>query len=298
YQNMKLIDGHKIADKIKDKIIKEIISINAKEVNLPKDKIIPKKRPNLAIILIGAREDSGLYVRLKEKEAKKVGIDTHLYKIPETSTEKEVKEIIEHLNKDDLIDAILVQLPLPEHFNADEIVKIIDPKKDVDRFHPDNLKELTESCNHKHVMPPVFQVVFYVLDEARFDLKDRKVCVLAKSQIFTNALKHVLECRGAQVVIVSPYAEKLKEKTIEADLLITVVGQPGLIKEDMIKKGVGIIDIGITKKDKYILGDVDREGIKEKVSFLTPVPGGVGPITIATALKNTLDLFKENKEVN
>ncbi len=293
---MKLIDGHKIANKIKDSIVEEIISINAKDATLPKDRILPKKRPNLAIILIGRREDSNLYVRLKEKEAKKVGIDTHVYKLPENSTEKEAKEMINHLNNDSLIDAILIQLPLPDQFNADEIIGTIDPKKDVDRFHPDNLKELKSSCGHGHVMPPVFQVVFYILDEVDFKLKDKKVCVLAKSQVFTNAFKHVLECRGAQVIIASSYDEKLQEKTLEADLLITAVGQPNLIKKDMIKEGVGIIDVGITKKDKYILGDVDRGDVEEKVSFLTPVPGGVGPITIATALKNTLDLFKENKK--
>ena len=290
---MKLIDGHKIANRIKDEIVREVIKENGGEGDLSKDKAKAEERPNLAIILIGEREDSKLYVNLKEKEAKKVGVDTHLYRLPEDVEEEEVKEAIKHLNKDSQIDGILLQLPLPKQLNTDEIVATIDPAKDVDRFHPENLKTLQETCSHGHVMPPLFQVILEVLKEANFDLKESRVCILANSKIFSNALKAVLECKGAQVDIAGPYDEKLTEKTRQADLLITAIGQPHFVKKEMLKKDAGIIDIGITKEGKYVLGDVDQEDIKEKASFLTPVPGGVGPITIAAALKNTLKLFKE-----
>ncbi|SRR6056297_888053 len=288
---MKLVDGHKIAKRIKDKIVKEIIEengANTKEVSAD-------KRPNLAIILVGDRQDSQLYVELKEKEAKKVGIDTHLYKLSKEVEEEKVKEVIKHLNEDPQIDGILLQLPLPKHLNTEDIVATIDPGKDVDRFHSENLKTLKETCNHEHVMPPLFQVVLEVLREADFDLKENRVCVLANSKVLGSALKTVLECKGAQVNIVGPYEEKLTEKTGEADLLITAIGRPHFVKKEMIKKGAGIIDIGITKEGKYVLGDVDQEDVAEKADFLTPVPGGVGPITIAAALKNTLKLFKEKK---
>src|SRR6056297_44245 len=292
---MQLIDGHKIANRIKNEIVKEVIKENGGEGDLSKDKAKADKRPNLAIVLIGGREDSKLYVNLKEKEAKKVGVDTHLYKLPEDTEEEKVKEAIKYLNKDHQIDGILLQLPLPKHLDADKIVKTIDPGKDVDRFHPENLKVLEETCDHGHVMPPLFQVVLEVLKEAKFELKNSRVCVLANSKIFGNALKAVLECKEAQVDVVGPYDEKLTEKTQKADLLISAIGQPHFIKREMIKKEAGIIDIGITKEGKYVLGDVDYEDVKGKASFLTPVPGGVGPITIAVALKNTFKLFKDKK---
>jgi len=292
---MQIIDGHKIANRIKDEIVKEVIKENEGEGDLSKDKAKADKRPNLAIVLIGGREDSKLYVDLKEKEAKKVGVDTHLYKLPEDAEEEKIKEVIKHLNEDPLIDGILLQLPLPNHLNTDEIVATINPAKDVDRFHPDNLKTLKETCNHDHVMPPLFQVVLEILKEVKFELKNSRVCVLANSKIFGGALKAVLECKEAQVEVVGPYDEKLTEKTKQAGLLITAIGQPHFIKKEMIKKEAGIIDIGITKEGKYVLGDVDQEDVKEKASFLTPVPGGVGPITIAVALKNTFKLFKDKK---
>ncbi|SRR6056297_1082368 len=287
-----IINGHKIADRIKDEIVKEIIRENGGKGDLSQDKAKADKRPNLAIILVGEREDSNTYVNLKEKEAKKVGVDTHLYKLPEDTGEEEIKKVIRHLNKDDLIDAILIQLPLPGQINTDEIIKTLDPNKDLDRFHPENIKIIQETCDHDHVLPPVFQVVFEVLKEAEFELVGKQVCIVANSDIFGSSLARALECYSATAEVVSPEAKDLSNKTSQADLLITAAGQPHLIKKDMIKKNAGIIDIGITKKGKKIWGDVDQEDVSDKASFLTPVPGGVGPITIATALKNTLELFK------
>jgi len=284
---MQIIDGKKLAEKIKDNLVKEIVVETCHGTSI--------RRPNLAIILVGERDDSSLYVGLKEKEAKKVGIDTHLYKCPENITEQEVLEIINHLNKDELIDAILVQLPLPENLDTNKIIKAIDPDKDVDGFHPDNLDKLLKSCDHKNIVPPVFEVVLEMLKSINYELPDKQVCIAANSDIFGKSLAKVLECRGAKAVVARGDDKDLKNKTSKADILITAAGNPGFIKKDMAKKDAVVIDIGITKKGEKVCGDVDFKDVAEKASFITPVPGGVGPMTIAMAFKNTLELYKRRK---
>jgi len=283
---VKLIDGKALAEKIKDDIVKEIIKINEGQVG------IASKRPSLAIILVGEREDSKLYVDLKEKEAVKVGIDTHLYKCVDDTDEREILEMIDCLNKDASVDAILVQLPLPAGFDTDAIIMSIDPYKDVDGFHPDNLAKLFKTCDHKNIIPPVHEAVMEILKSINCDLADKQVCIISNSDIFGKSLAHVLSCQGAKVEITNINDDKLKEKTAKADLLITAVGKPKLIKKEMIKQDAVIIDIGITKQGKEVVGDVDFNSVKDNAGFLTPVPGGVGPLTIAMAFKNTLKLYK------
>lgn len=275
-----LINGKEIAEKIKDSIVAEILTFKG-------------KRPNLAIILIGDREDSKLYVSLKEKEAVRVGIDTHVYRCVDTTPESEILKMIECLNNDDLIDAILVQLPLSDVFDTDKIIKAIDPKKDVDRFHPDNLKKLFESCSHEEVLPPVLKVVLEMLKETTLDLKDKQICIIANSDIFGKSLAHVLECRGAKTLCTEIDDKDLSVKTLNADVLISAVGSPHFIKKEMVKKDSVIIDIGISKQDGKVMGDVDFDDVEDKVAFITPVPGGVGPMTIAMLFLNTLELFKK-----
>ena len=282
----KIINGKALAEKIKDNIVKEIIKLNHGKPELI------NKRPNLAIILIGKREDSELYVNLKEQQAKKVGIDTHLYKCPENISEQEILDIIDHLNKDKTIDAILVQLPLPKEFNADAIIRAIDPAKDVDGFHPDNLKLLFKTCNHQKIAPPVFATVLEMLDSINYEIKNKRVCIIANFDIFGKSLAHILKCKGAKTKAIRADDKNLTSKTVQADILITAIGKPRFIKKDMIKKNAVIIDIGITTEGKKVFGDVDFEDVKDKVSYITPVPGGVGPMTIAMALRNTLELYK------
>ena len=237
----KIIDGKKIAEKIKDNIVKKTAKL--------KD-----ERPNLAIILIGDREDSKLYVKLKEEEAKKVGIDTHLYKCPKNITERETLEMIDCLNNDELIDAILVQLPLPKGFDTDAIILALKPEKDVDGFHPNNLESLFKTCDHGKITPPVFKVVLKILENINCEIKNKKVCIIANSEIFSKSLSHILECRQAKVQIAHADDIGLQPKTSQADILITAIGKPKFIKKEMIKKDAVIIDIGITKiKDKSII---------------------------------------------
>ena len=284
-----IINGRLMAEKIKDQVVDEIVAINKG------DKACPK-RPNLAIILLGNREDSLVYVNKKELEAKKVGIDTHVYRCAGNTPEKEIIEMIELLNKDESIDAILVQLPLPNGYDTDGIIRAIDPKKDVDRFHPDNIEVLMKTCNHEHVMPPVFLVVLKILEEIKYDLEGSQVCTVANSDLFMDSLAKVMECQGADPCSVHVGDNDLKEKTREADVLITAVGKPGFITEDMIKDEVVIIDIGINKQGKKLVGDVNFEECEDKAGYITPVPGGVGPMTIAMLFKNTLELYKARRK--
>ncbi|MDO8592643.1 MAG: bifunctional 5,10-methylenetetrahydrofolate dehydrogenase/5,10-methenyltetrahydrofolate cyclohydrolase [bacterium] len=283
----KIIDGQALAEKIKDKITKEIIGgrHGAEIINCP--------RPNLAIILIGQRPDSELYVSLKEREAKKVGADTHLYKCAENTSEREILEMIKCLNEDELIDGILVQLPLPVGIDTDTIIMAVDPAKDVDGFQPDNLEKLLRGCDNAEVMPPVFAAILEMLKSINYKIKNKQVCVISNSDIFGKSLAHVLTCRGAKVLVVKADDENLIKHARQADVLITAVGQPKFIKKDMIKPDAVIIDIGIARQDGKTVGDVDFEDIEDKVSYITPVPGGVGPLTIAMALKNTLEIFRK-----
>ncbi len=283
-----IIDGKKLAEKIKDNIVKEILELNNNKPDCP-------HRPNLAIILVGDREDSKLYVNLKEKEAEKVGIDIHIYRCPENTPEKKILEIVECLNNDELIDGILVQLPLPTGFDPNKIITTINPAKDVDCFHPENLKITLGSCNHHHILSPVFSAVLEMLKSINCQLKGKQVCIIANSDIFGKSLAKILACRGAKAETIKASDKNLKEKTVKADILITAVGQPKFIKKSMIKKGAVIIDIGITKKGKKIHGDVDFTQVKDKASYITPVPGGVGPLTIAMLFRNTLELYKKQK---
>jgi methylenetetrahydrofolate dehydrogenase (NADP+) / methenyltetrahydrofolate cyclohydrolase len=263
---VKLIDGRKIANRIKDEIAQEIYKMKG-------------IRPNLAIILAGDREDSRLYVSLKEKEGKKVGIDTHLYILEPYTSEKEFLSMIEFLNKDETIDGILVQLPLPAKFDTDRIIAAIDPKKDADGFHP--------HCPD-YIKSPVLASVSACLQEIGMTGRSKIACSFRRSEVFGKGLEDILKRQGFSICP--------KSKSSQADLLITAMGKPKLIKKDMIKKGAVIIDIGITKVNEKVLGDVDFEDIKNKASYITPVPGGIGPMTIAFLFKNVLEIFKRRKD--
>jgi len=258
-------------------LVKKIVKLNG-------------KRPNLAIVLIGEREDSMLYVKLKEKEAKKVGIDTHLYKCSESTTEKEIIETIKYLNKDKIINGILIQLPLPKKFNTDKIIREINPNKDVDCFHPDNLKKLNK--NNK-IISPVFSVVLYILNDINYNFKNKNICIISNSFIFGNNLAKILKQKSVNITVVKFNDKNLQKITKQADILISAIGKPKVIKKEFIKKGAIIIDIGIYKKGKKVYGDVDFNSVNKKASYISPVPRGVGPITIAMLFKNTFELYKK-----
>jgi methylenetetrahydrofolate dehydrogenase (NADP+)/methenyltetrahydrofolate cyclohydrolase len=265
---LKLIDGKAIADRIKDKVTQQIYALKG-------------PRPNLAIILVGEREDSKLYVALKEKEAVKVGVDTHLYRLEASSIEKDILSIINFLNNDEVVDAVLIQLPLPDHLNTSKIIEAINPAKDVDGFH---------SAHPDFVVSPVLASVEACLDEIKFSTENKKACILYNSEIFGSTIREMLLKRGLEVID--------REKMEQADLIVSALGEPHKIKKEMIKKEAVLIDIGITKVDGKVLGDVDFEDVKEKASYLTPVPGGIGPMTIAYLFYNVWQIFKHKNKIN
>ena len=284
YKCMQIIDGQQIALEITQKIARDIFD-NALD-----------NRPGLAIILAGEREDSALYVDIKQQRAKEVGIDTHLYKMEEGEGTNEVVELIKHLNQDPEIDGILVQLPLPEKFDTDKIIATIDSQKDVDCFHPENIKKIAEYKNdHSVLLSPVYATVLLMLEKVHFELVDKKVVLVVNSEIFGNGLKTLLTNEGASVKIIFGTDKALAEIVKTADLLITAVGKRNLITAEMIKPNAVVIDIGITKEDGQVYGDVDFEEAKEMTRAITPVPGGVGPITVAKVLENTWQLAKEKR---
>ncbi len=278
---MQIIDGKAIAEKINDKTAKEVYGLKG-------------RRPNLAIVLIGDNPDSDLYVSKKIEAGKKVGIDTHLYKCEAGLGQAKLLEMIDFLDKDPEIDAIMVQLPLPKDqgYDTDEVIARIDPEKDLDRFHPQNIKKMLEDFSDQTILPPVFAVIFEMLDSLEIDLKDKKVAIVSKSEIFGGNLAKIFGFKGAEAEVVHPDDQNVAEKTSQADILIPVVGRPKFIKKDMVKAGAVVIDVGITRDMGSIYGDVDLDDVKEVAGYSSPVPGGVGPVTVAITLRNALELYK------
>ncbi|MDD4412193.1 MAG: bifunctional 5,10-methylenetetrahydrofolate dehydrogenase/5,10-methenyltetrahydrofolate cyclohydrolase [Patescibacteria group bacterium] len=281
---MKIIDGKYLAEEIKNAIAQEVYSLG-------------DDRPNLAIILVGHKPDSELYVKIKEREAKKVGIDTSLYRLEEDTTEEEVLSAINFLNKDQATHGILVQLPLPTHLDTDKIIAAINPEKDIDGFTPENKKNITNIDNPNRLLSPVILATLISLETAQIELKNSTCAIVAKDSVLTFGLKEILTAYGTEVSILDQNDNHLKAKTNLADILITAIGQPEFIKHEHIKPGATIIDIGISQNSAgKTVGDVDQAEAKE-AAWLTPVPGGIGPLTVAFALQNTLYCYNHNKNI-
>lgn len=272
---MKIIDGRVLAEKVKDKIAKEVFEIT-KSGGI---------HPSLAIILVGSRPDSQLYVSLKEREAKKLGIDTHLYEMEESVSEDEIIETIKFLNNDEEVDSILVQLPLPDHIDTDKVMSALDPKKDADGFldnHPDN------------VISPVLASVKMMLDDTKIKPQELSAGALYNSEVFGEALKKLLTDYGFKKVygITARDAAEVSKISETVDVLVTAIGAPFFIKGDMIKNDSVIIDIGTTQVGDKVCGDVDFDNVKDIASFVSPVPGGIGPMTVAFLFQNVLNIYK------
>lgn len=287
---MEIIDGKKIAERIKDEIVADTCQIANSASN---------RRPNLAIILVGEREDSKLYVSLKEKEGVKIGIDTNLYKLDESTSEAEILNLIGFLNRDEMIDGILVQLPLPEKFDTDKIIKTINPLKDADGFHPQH---------PAYLISPVLGSILEILKEIKFFSQGKRACVLYNSEVFGSTLAASLKSLGLAIDLVSFKdldlsddkkqqfkREEIKKISVQADLLISALGLPGFVTKEMVKSGSVIIDIGITKLAGKVRGDVDFADVKDVSAYITPVPGGIGPLTIALLFRNVLEIYKHRK---
>ncbi len=272
-------------------------SLSEKIITSLKDDIADLKiKPSLTVILVGDDKASEIYVKNKEKVSKKIGINSNVIRLPKDIDESELLKIIDKLNNDESINAILVQLPLPKHINSNNIIESIKPIKDVDGFHPYNIGKLSMGLV-SYSIPCTPLGIINILQEYNIDLESKKVLIIGRSNIVGKPLFYLLLNKNATVTIAHSKTVNLKSLTLDSDIIISAIGKPKFITTDMIKQGSIIIDVGISRLDNgKISGDIDFENVKEKCKFITPVPGGVGPMTIAMLMKNTLHLYKlQNK---
>ena len=277
---MILIDGKKVAAELREELKKEVIELKAKY----------NKVPGLTVILIGDMTPSQIYVRNKEKSANEVGLKSEVIKYPDTVEEKTVLEKIEELNKDETVSGILVQLPLPKQINKEKIINTISPLKDVDGFHPINVGNL--ASGYKAVVPCTPLGCLLLIKKVEKDLSGKHAVILGRSNLNGKPMAQLLLKENCTVTIVHSKTKNLKEECQKADILVVAVGVANLVKGDWVKKDSIVIDVGINKTNTGLVGDVDFDEVSKVAKAITPVPGGVGPMTIACLLKNTIECFK------
>ena len=278
-----IIDGKKEAANLREEIKNEILEIK-KKIN---------KNPNLTVILIGDFTPSQIYVRNKEKNSTEVGITSNVIKYPKEVKEKEVLDKINELNNDKNISGILVQLPLPEQISKEKIINAIDPKKDVDGFNPINVGNL--ASGYKSIVPCTPLGCLLLIKKVEKNLSGKHAVIIGRSNLNGKPMAQLLLKENCTVTVVHSKTNNLQEECLKADILVAAVGVPNLVKKDWVKSSTIIIDVGINKVGDKIVGDVNFDEIKDNIKAITPVPGGVGPMTIACLLKNTLECFKAHQ---
>ncbi|NLN12859.1 MAG: bifunctional methylenetetrahydrofolate dehydrogenase/methenyltetrahydrofolate cyclohydrolase FolD [Arcobacter skirrowii] len=278
---MILLDGKALSAKIKEEV-KEEVSLIVKEKNIT---------PGLAVILVGNDAASATYVASKAKACKDAGIYSVVHEMPESITQEELLDTINMMNNNPKLDGILVQLPLPKHIDTTTVLEAINPLKDVDGFHPYNVGRMVSNLDS--FLPATPFGVMRMFEEHNIEVSGKDVVVIGSSDIVGKPMASLLINKKATVTVCNSRTKDLKSHTSKADIVIIAVGVPYLLKEDMVKDGAVVIDVGINRLDTgKLVGDADFEGLKNKCSFLTPVPGGVGPMTIAMLLKNTIKASK------
>ncbi len=277
---MILIDGKKAAADLREKLKKEVFELKSKH----------KKVPGLTVILIGEDPPSKIYVKNKERSANEVGLKSEVIRYPETVEEKIVLSKIDELNKDDSVSGILVQLPLPKHIDKQKVIEKILPSKDVDGFHQMNVGNL--SSGYESSVPCTPLGCYLLIKNIEPNLSGKKAVVVGRSNLNGKPMTQLLLKENCTVTITHSKTQDLKTECLKGDIVVAAVGIPELVKGDWIKKGAIVIDVGINKTDKGIVGDVAFDEVSKVAKALTPVPGGVGPMTIACLLKNTIECFK------
>ena len=275
-----IIDGKKEAEIIQNEIKKEISEFK-KKIN---------KIPSLTVILIGDYIPSQIYVKNKEKKAREVGINSEIIRYPKNVSEKEVLDKIEQLNKNIKTSGILVQLPLPDQISKERIINAIHPSKDVDGFNPINVGNL--SSGYKSIVPCTPLGCLLLIKKIEKNLSGKHAVIIGRSNLNGKPMAQLLLKENCTVTVVHSKTNNLKNECLKADILVAAVGVPHLVKKDWIKENAIVIDVGINKVGENIIGDVNFDDLKDKAKAITPVPGGVGPMTIACLLKNTLECFK------
>ena len=279
---MTIIDGKKTAADLRSNLKNEVDNLKKKF----------NRVPGLTVILIGEYTPSKIYVRNKKKSAVEIGLKSEIIKYPDTVDEKTVLEKISELNKDENVSGILVQLPLPKHINNKKIIDAIDPNKDVDGFHPNNVGNL--SSGYESSIPCTPLGCHFLIKKIEPNLNGKKAVVLGRSNLNGKPMTQLLLKENCTVTIAHSKTKNLREECLKADILVVAVGIPKLVKGDWVKKGSIVIDVGINKTEEGIVGDVDFDEVSKHAKAITPVPGGVGPMTIACLLKNTIECFKRS----
>ena len=277
---MMIIDGKREAQLLREVIKKEIELIKEKNNTVP----------GLTVILIGDFVPSQIYVKNKEKNAKEVGINSEVVRYPKEVSEQEVLIKIKELNDDDAVSGILVQLPLPSQINKEKIINAIDPTKDVDGFHPINVGNLSSGYNA--IVPCTPLGCLFLIKKVESNLSGKHAVIIGRSNLNGKPMAQLLLKENCTVTIVHSKTKDLKIECLKADILVAAVGVANLVKADWVKENSIVIDVGINKVGDRIVGDVEFDTVKEIARAITPVPGGVGPMTIACLLKNTLECFK------
>ena len=280
---MILIDGKKEAANLREDLKQEVLVLKEKF----------NKVPGLTVILIGDMVPSQIYVRNKEKSANEVGLKSEVIKYPEAIEEKIVLEKIEELNKDQTVSGILVQLPLPKHIDKQKVIETISPSKDVDGLHPMNVGNL--SSGYQGSIPCTPLGCYLLIKKVEPNLTGKKAVMIGRSNLNGKAMAQLLLQEDCTVTITHSKTKNLKAECLAADIIVAAVGIKELVKGDWVKKDAIVIDVGINKTDKGLIGDVDFKEVSKIARALTPVPGGVGPMTIACLLKNTVECFKRSQ---
>ncbi|MBI5199619.1 MAG: bifunctional methylenetetrahydrofolate dehydrogenase/methenyltetrahydrofolate cyclohydrolase FolD [Nitrospirae bacterium] len=278
----KILDGKSISEEIKNTIKSEVVRLKEKGVT-----------PGLAVVLVGDNPASKVYVKNKQKACENVGIYSEEHKLPESTSQEELLSLVDRLNKDSKIHGILVQLPLPKHINSDTILKAINPSKDVDGFHPYNVGMLL--IGEPVFIPCTPYGVMKMVEHSGISVEGKTAVVVGRSNIVGKPVALLLMQKNATVTICHSKTKDLAEVCKNADILIAAIGKPKMIRANMVKEGAVVIDVGINRLDDgSLVGDVDYEEVSKKAGWITPVPGGVGPMTITMLLNNTLEAARKS----
>lgn len=277
-----IISGNAISAQIKSEIAAQI------QAHLEQG----RRAPGLAVVLVGADPASQIYVGNKRKSCEQIGIQSSSFDLPETTSEEELLALIEKLNQDDTVDGILVQLPLPAHIDSSKVIEAIVPHKDVDGFHPYNVGRLCQRIPTLRSCTPYGIVT--LLEKTGLNVRGKNAVIVGASNIVGRPMAMELLLLGCTVTVTHRFTDNLEKHIREADLVVVAVGKPHLVKGEWIKEGAIVIDVGINRVDGKVVGDVEFDIASQKAEYITPVPGGVGPMTVAMLMKNTLTAYENH----
>lgn len=280
-----IIDGKQLSQSLKDEMKNEVVELATRY----------GRKPCLDVIIVGNDPASRSYVRGKIKATEYCGIDGKLIELPETISEEELLHTIADLNNNDNVDGILVQLPLPKHIDEGKVIAAISPAKDVDGFHPENVARLW--LNQECILPCTPKGIIVILERAGIEMEGKRAVIVGRSNIVGKPVAKLLLDKNCTVTIAHSRTHNLAEVCREADILVTAVGCEKVIKADFIKPGAAVMDVGINRTEEgHLVGDVDFEAVKDIAGYITPVPGGVGPMTITMLMRNTIECFKKRQD--